>query len=251
MSLAHYTTLILPFALAGGLGVVVSRTLRVSCLFTLFVLAVPFGLPSLQSWLYPGEALLEPELLMVIGWICGLVGLALWSALRPLLGALIGKFGAVRIAHGALLLLATFVSVLLVIEPSKIGDYVPFWSTGLGLSLLGATLVSMLLALVRTLRASLFFVIWSFVSVVLASELFLHKPLFNLSRSDVARIMEIDSASLDALSSQPRNWVNGVVDRFFLRSNMKSAPRVAVDKNFLITDASLDFHPESLLDSST
>jgi hypothetical protein len=109
----------------------------------------------------------------------------------------------------------------------------------------------MLLALVRTLRASLFFVIWSFVSVVLASELFLHKPLFNLSRSDVARIMEIDSASLDALSSQPRNWVTGVVDRFFLRSNMKSAPRVAVDKNFLITDASLDFHPESLLDTST
>ena len=252
MDLTNVTTLAWIIALVGGFSVVVARALKVSWLLTAVLALIPFGLPALEARFYPQEtSTYAPEVLMIAGWALAFLSLVVWSVIRPIVSALIGKFGIVRIAHGTLLLSAVLVSILLVIDPSRIGYYIPFWSTGLGVSLLGATLVSMALALVRTLRASLFFVIWSCVSVVLASEVFLHKPLFTLTRDDLSGIVSVDSSYFGAMTSQPKLWIEGVFNRFVMPSKTDIDESMTTEKYFPLTETSLRRYSTVRPDSQT
>lgn len=252
MDLTNATTLVWALALVGGFSVVVARALKVSYLLTVVLAVIPFGLPALEDRFYPQQtSAYAPEVLMIAGWALAFLLLVVWSVMRPVVSALVGKFGVVRIAHGTLLLSAVLVSILLVIDPSRIGYYIPFWSTGLGVSLLGATLVSMALALVRTLRASLFFVIWSCVSVVLASEVFLHKPLFTLTRDDLSEIVSVDSSYFEAMTSQPKLWIEGVFNRFVVRSKTDIDESMITEKYFPLTETSLRRYSTVRPDSQT
>ena len=219
MSILDYIPAIWPLVAVIVLSAVVSRALGVSFILTAVLGSVPLGLPAFEEWRLAGRVSSDtPEELMLAGWIIGFLFLICWKLMQPIASALIGKFGIVKIAHGILLLSAVVVSALLVLEPAKIEHYIPFWSTGLGFSLLAATVVSMLLALLRTLRASLFFVVWSLVSIILASELFLHKPLFHLTKRDISEALQVEIDSFDALVVRPRAWIETLVGTFILSS---------------------------------
>lgn len=218
-SVVDYIPQIWPLVAVTLLSAIVSRALRVSFLLTAVLGFIPLGLPAFEEWrLGERTSSDSPEELMLAGWTIGFLLLIGWKLIQPVFSALIGKFGILKIAHGILLMSAVAVSALLVVKPTKIELYIPFWSTGFGLSLLAATVVSMFLALIRTLRASLFFVVWSLVSVILACELFFHKPLLHLTKRDISEALNVKVDSFDALIVHPRAWVENLVGTFILSS---------------------------------
>lgn len=228
------------------LSAVVSRALGVSFVLATVLGIVPLGLPALEKWRLGGKSSADsPEELMLAGWIIGFLLLVCWKLMQPIVSALIGRFGIVKIVHGVLLVSAVAVSALLVVEPAKIEFYIPFWSTGLGFSLLAATVVSMLLALLRTLRASLFFVVWSLVSIILASELILHKPLLHLTKRDIFEALRVEVDSFEALVVKPRAWIETLVGTFFLSSQTEENQSLVSKHTLDVRDVSVVLEEQS------
>ncbi len=56
------------------------------------------------------------------------------------------------------------------------------------------------------------------VSIILASELFLHKPLFHLTKRDISEALQVEIDSFDALVVRPRAWIETLVGTFILSS---------------------------------
>lgn len=245
-SVVDYIPQVWPLVVVILLSAIVSRALGVSFVLTAVFGFVPLALPAIEQWRLGGQLSTDtPEELMLAGWTIGFLSLGLLKVMKPFISAIVGKFGVVRLAHGILLISAVVVSALLVFEPTNIKLYIPFWSTGLGFSLLSATVVSMVFALIRTLRASLLFVVWSCVSIILASELFFHKPLFHLTKRDISEVLPVEVGSFDALVRQPRLWLDTLVGEYVLSSQTTEKQAILPSYQLDVRDAAVSLPSES------
>lgn len=177
----------LPLAVLFG-SLIVSRVLRVSTIGTLVAASAPLALPFLDLPFAKEFSDGHPEYIIGGAWAV-LLALAIgWVLVRPIVSGAVASFGVVRLAYLCVLATAILVVSLLFIDPKVLSTHAPGWRGSAGLVLLSASLLSMSFALARVLRAAMLLVVWSFVSVVLASELFLHKLPQEIVRDDLKRI---------------------------------------------------------------
>jgi hypothetical protein len=110
------------------------------------------------------------------------------------------NFGLIKCAYVLLLAAALAVVGLLLGNPVVLSTYVPGWKGTAGMVLLCASMLSMSLALIRFFRAAVFLAVWSFVSLVLASEIFLGKLPQQVIREDIDKIEDLfPSAKVNAI----------------------------------------------------
>ena len=178
-------TLILPATLVVGAWIL-SRVLKFSLWVTLLVGCAPFVLPYLELPFSRAFTDANPLYLIGGGWAL-MVCLALGrKAVVPTIGeATRSPGGMARAAYVVVLGVSLLVVALLVSRPELVERAAPGWKGSAGLVLLCASLLSMSLSLARFLRAALVFTVWAFVSMVLASELFLNKLPQEVVRDDL------------------------------------------------------------------
>ncbi len=185
-SLPWYT-LALPVALVVG-SWLISKLLRISFLATLPVATLPLGLPFAELPLTEEFTGLKPELLIGAGWLL-LIALALgWVVVRPVVAAGVRGVGMLKTVYLAVLGSALLVVAVLVSRPELMNTYAPGWKGGAGVVLLCASLLSMSCALGRIFKAAFMFSLWSMVSLVLASEIFLDKLPQDIVREDLRQL---------------------------------------------------------------
>lgn len=197
----------LPIAVLLG-SVLVSRLLRLSLLGTMVAASAPLGLPFVDLPFARHFAQENPDYIIGGGWAIMLCLALGWVAVRPVVSGAAKGIGAVRFAYLALLSVALLLVTVLMVNPEVLNSYAPDWRGSAGFVLLSVSLLSMSLALARVLRAALFFTLWSFVSIVLASELFLHKLPQDVVREDLGKIQ----------SMIPSDKIRGLIDRLDSRS---------------------------------
>jgi hypothetical protein len=165
---------------------VLSRVLKFSLWVTLLVGCAPFVLPYLELPFSRTFTDANPLYLIGGGWAL-MVCLALGrKAVVPTIGeATRSPGGMARAAYVVVLGVSLLVVALLVSRPELVERAAPGWKGTAGLVLLCASLLSMSLSLARFLRAALGFTVWAFVSLVLASELFLNKLPQEVVRDDL------------------------------------------------------------------
>jgi hypothetical protein len=191
-SLPTYT-LALPALLVVGAWLL-SKILRFSMWATLLVGCLPFVLPYLDLPFSREFLDAHPLYLIGGGWallFCFALGRAIVS---PVLGEN-GRSpaGVVKAMFGVVLGVALLVVALLVSRPEMLESTFPGWKGGAGLVLLCASLLSMSLWLARVLKAAIVFSLWSIVSLVLASELFLNKLPYEVVREDLRHLQPLAS----------------------------------------------------------
>ncbi len=191
-SLPTYT-LALPALLVVGAWIL-SKILRFSMWATLLVGCFPFVLPYLDLPFSRQFLDANPLYLIGGGWallLCFALGRAIVS---PALGEN-GRTpaGAAKAVFGVVLAVALLVVALLVSRPEMLEATFPGWKGGAGLVLLCASLLSMSLWLARVLKAAIVFSLWSIVSLVLASELFLNKLPYEVVREDLRHLEPLAS----------------------------------------------------------
>lgn len=186
-------TLVLPVLLVAGAWAL-SKILRFSLWITLIVGCVPFVLPYLELP-FSQEFLDAHPLYLILGGWALLLAFALGRAVvLPLLGDR-GRSpaGFAKAAYGVVLGAALLVVALLVSKPEMMEATFPGWKGGAGLVLLCASFLAMSLWLARVLKAAIVFSVWSIVSLVLASELFLNKLPHNVVREDLRHLKPLAS----------------------------------------------------------
>ena len=108
--------------------------------------------------------------------------------MRPFVLKGLHSIGIIRLGYAITLAAAAAVAGLLIVEPGVLARYLPDWRHGVGFVLLAASCIGMSTALARMLRASMFLVIWSFVSLTLASEIVFHKLPHKLAKDDILEL---------------------------------------------------------------
>ena len=98
-----------------------------------------------------------------------------------------------RVSYVLTLWLALVVVGLLIVEPNILTQYAPNWKSSAGWALLGGSLLCVSRAFGRVLKASTMLVVWSGVSIVLASQLFLNKMPHMIDRKDLAQLNAVVS----------------------------------------------------------
>ena len=191
-SLPTYT-LVLPALLVVGAWLL-SKILRFSMWATLLVGCLPFALPYFDLPFSREFLDANPLYLIGGGWallFCFALGRAIVS---PALGEN-GRSpaGVIKAVFGVVLGVALLVVALLVSRPEMLESTFPGWKGGAGLVLLCASLLSMSLWLARVLKAAIVFSLWSVVSLVLASELFLNKLPYEVVREDLRHLQPLAS----------------------------------------------------------
>lgn len=179
-------------ALVGGL--LASRVLKISPLIGLAAASLPLFLPQTGIPAIKELSQKSPELLYGGTWgVCLLLG-GLWFIIRPVVSALAGTFGLFRFGHLVALSAALVVVVLLYVDPGTLSRCLPNWRKTIGGLLLLASLVSVSKAFGKIVKAGLVLSIWSCVSVVLASQIFLHKMPHAVEMEDLAQLNSVMSA---------------------------------------------------------
>lgn len=163
----------------------VSKVLRISLVLTLLGACLPLALPFMELPFTPDFANDKPEYLIAGGWLFLGALLCGWVVVRPLFSSTLQGIGVVKCVYLAVLAGALMVVGILLINPPVLDQYVPGWHGTAGIVLLTASLLSMALALARAVRAAVIFAVWAFVSVVLASEVFLQKLPNDVVREDL------------------------------------------------------------------
>lgn len=185
-----WLTLALPVALLAG-SFLVSKLLKLSFIGTILAACVPLALPFLDLPFSQELTHRNPHYMIAAGWLL-LVSLAVgWVLVRPLASGAVSSFGLVKCAYLCVLAGALVTVGLLFANPTVLNSYAPGWRESAGVVLLCASMFSMSMALLRFFRAAAFLVVWSFVSLVLASEIFLGKLPHEVLDKDVQRIEEI------------------------------------------------------------
>lgn len=185
-----WLTLALPVALLAG-SFLVSKILKISLIGTVLAGCVPLVLPFLDLPFSQEITHRNPHYLIAAGWLV-LASLAFgWVLVRPLASGAGQGVGLVKGAYLCLLAAALVTVGLLFANPAALNQYVPGWRESAGMVLLCASMFSMSMALFRFFRAAMFLVVWSFVSLVLASEIFLGKLPQEIIHEDVEKIEEL------------------------------------------------------------
>jgi hypothetical protein len=167
---------------------IVSKILRLSLLVSVLGGAAPLALPYTDLSFSPQLAALKPLVQMGGAWgllLCSALG---WVLVRGAVRSTSGPLIIVRIGYLMLLCSALAVVGLLIAEPKLLDSYAPGWRGAAGISLLCATLLSMSLAFVRVFKTAALLALWSFASLVLASQIFFEKMPNDLIREDLHKI---------------------------------------------------------------
>ncbi len=185
-----WLTIALPLALLAG-SYLVSKFLKLSFIGTLVAGCLPLALPFMDLPFSQELTHRNPHYMIGAGWLL-LFSLALgWVLVRPLASGAVKSFGLVRCAYLCVLAGALVTVGLLLANPAALNTYAPGWRESAGVVLLCASMLSMSMALLRFFRAAVFLVVWSFVSLVLASEIFLGKLPQEIIHEDIEKIEEL------------------------------------------------------------
>jgi hypothetical protein len=194
-----WLTIALPIAMITG-SMLVSKFLKLSLLGTILAACMPLALPFVDLPFSQELTHRNPHYLIGAGWLV-LMSLAVgWVVVRPLASSALQNFGLIKCGYVLLLAAALAVVGLLLGNPVVLSTYVPGWKGTAGMVLLCASMLSMSLALIRFFRAAVFLAVWSFVSLVLASEIFLGKLPQQVIREDIDKIEDLfPSAKVNAI----------------------------------------------------
>ena len=186
LNLPSYSIAAVALALAGSY--VVSKILRLSLMVSLLGGLAPLALPHADLSFAPRIAALAPLAQIAGGWamvVCVALG---WVLLRGVVKTGAGPLGFLRLLYFCVLCVALTVVAALFAKPELLATHAPGWRSTGGVVLLCATLLSMSLAFVRIFRTAALLALWSFASLVLASEIFLQKMPSEIARDDLRRI---------------------------------------------------------------
>ena len=189
--LSHsWLTIALPVVILVG-SLLVSKLLKLSLIGTIIAACLPLGLPFIEL---PFSELIthrNPEYLIGAGWLVLLSVAVGWILVRPLASAAVQSFGIVKLSYCLVLAAALVVVALLLSDSKLLNTYAPGWRGTAGIVLLCASLLSMSFALARFFKAAVFLALWSFVSLVLASEILLGKLPQKVLRGDIKQIEQM------------------------------------------------------------
>jgi hypothetical protein len=244
----------LPLAVLFG-SVLVSRTLKISTVGTILAASAPLSLPFIDLPVEKEFSQLHPEYVIGSAWAVMLAAAIGWVLIRPIISGAIASLGLVRAIYLGILAVAVVVVGVLMIDPEALTAYAPGWRGSAGLVLLCASLLSMSCALARVLRAAMLLVVWSFVSVVLASEVFLHKLPQEIVRDDLKRIQSlVPSEKLQRAIEQLDVRSSGEGLKAFVLSGSSAAGVPAIEEKALSSRIRGLFHevglPVSVHDAS-
>jgi hypothetical protein len=207
----------LPLAVLFG-SLVVSRLLKISVLGTIVAASAPLALPFIKLPFVKEITHGHPEYLIGSAWAVMLSAAIGWVIVRPIVSGAAKSVGVLRLGYLVVLAGALVVTTLLLVNPEALTQHAPGWRGSAGFVLLSASMLSMSMSLARVLRAALFFVMWSFVSIVLASEVFLHKLPQEVVREDLKRLE----------SMVPRAAIERAIERLQVAATSDSSERKAV-----------------------
>jgi hypothetical protein len=185
-NLPSYFIAAIGLALVGSY--VVSKILRLSLFLSLLGGVAPLGLPFSDLSFLPQVAALKPYVQVAGAWgllLCAAVG---WVLVRGVVKSGAGPLGLLRVMYMVVLCAALAVVGALIAKPDLLDVHAPGWRGAGGLVLLCATLLSMSMAFVRIFKTAALLVLWSFASLVLASEIFFQKMPSELVRDDLRKI---------------------------------------------------------------
>jgi len=177
----------LPVAMLFG-SLLISSILRISKIGTIAVASLALPLPFLNLPFATDFCEKHPEYVIGGAWAVMLAAAIGWVLVRPVVAGAVASLGVIKFIYLIILAGALTVTGVLMVDPEVLTRHAPGWRGTAGLVLLSASLLSMSLSLARVLKAALFLVVWSFVSIVLASEVFLHKLPQHIVREDLRRI---------------------------------------------------------------
>ena len=166
----------------------VSKLLRLSLLASLLGGAAPLALPYVDLSVLPKVAAFEPHIQIGGAWGILLVMALGWVLLRGMVKGVSGPLSLLRCGYLVLLSLALSVVAVLFAQPELLDAHAPGWRGTGGLVLLCATMVGMSIAFLRIFKSAALLALWSFASLVLASEIFFQKLPSDLEREDLERI---------------------------------------------------------------
>lgn len=207
----------LPLAVLFG-SLVVSRLLKISVIGTLVAASAPLALPFIKLPFVKEITHGHPEYLIGGAWAVMLSAALGWVLVRPIVSSAAKSVGVLRLGYLLVLGGALVVTTLLLVNPQVLVQHAPGWRGSAGFVLLSASLLSMSMSLARVLRAALFFVMWSFVSIVLASEVFLHKLPQEVVREDLKRLEAV----------VPKEAIERAIERLQVAATSDSSTRKAV-----------------------
>jgi hypothetical protein len=198
-----------PFAVVAG-SVVVSKVLRIPLFLTLTAVIAPLVVPYVDIPGIGGINRTHPYYSMAAVWIAVVLCALGWGGVRSLLSMDMGSFNPIKFGYGVASIGALVAAVLLLLQPDILQQFDPAWRTSAGGVLLGVSLVGATAAFGRLLRASASLVLRLAVSLVLASELVLHKLPHHVTTDDLKRLESV--VSYDTLKLVFGAW--GGVARF-------------------------------------
>lgn len=179
-----------PIAVIGA-SFLLSRFLRLSALATMVGVGAPLGMPHLDTASLPLLKDLTAGEQIMAGWGLFFAAALFWVITREILRSAAGPFGLVRLVYGGLLVVALLVVGLLLFNPTLLMSYAPGWKDLGGWVLLTASLLGVVFACVRLLRSASALLVWSFASVVLASEILFGKLPHDLGPEEWRHIERI------------------------------------------------------------
>lgn len=207
----------LPLAVLFG-SLIVSRLLKISTVGTIVAASAPLALPFVKLPFVKEITHGHPEYLIGGAWAVLLSAALGWVLVRPIVSGAAKGVGVLRLGYLAILATALLVTTLLLLNPGVLTQHAPGWRGSAGFVLLSASLLSMSMSLARVLRAALFFVMWSFVSIVLASEVFLNKLPQEVVREDLKRLEAV----------VPKEAIERAIERLQVTSTTDTSSRTAV-----------------------
>lgn len=186
LSLPWYVYVVPCCAIA--VSVFVSKLLKISQFVALLGAFAPLGLPYSEVPFLPQLAIVKPAYQIVGGWGVLFFAAIGWVLVRAVVRGAAGPFGIFRFAYMLLLVSALGVVGLLIGNPTLLNEHAPGWRGAAGIVLLCATTLSMSLAFVRVFKTAALLALWSFASLVLASEIFFQKMPQELVKDDLRQI---------------------------------------------------------------
>jgi hypothetical protein len=201
--------LIPPLAVVAG-SVMVSKVLRIPLPLTLAAAIAPLIVPYIDIPGINGINRSHPYYSMGAVWIGVLLCALGWGAVRSLLSMNVSGLNLIKCGYGVASIGAFIAAVMLLLQPDLLQQFDPAWRGSAGGVLLGVSLVGATVAFGRLVRASASLVLRLAVSLVLASELVLHKLPHHVTSDDLKRLESV--VSYDTLRLVFGTW--GGVARF-------------------------------------
>lgn len=182
-----YLTLLVPVLVLAG-SWITSRLLGFSWWLCALLACFPLIIPELNLPITSSLQTVHPLMLIAGGWGVLFVIAMTRALVRPARAAIGTPGGVISAVYLMLLLAALTVVTLLYVEPTILERTLPGWRGGLGLVLLAVAALTMAISLIRVMKLVTVFAVWGVVSLVLASEIFLHKLPTEILKEEVTRL---------------------------------------------------------------